>query len=85
MLKRMRTTLVLEDSIFEKAKSHAFETGITLSDLVSLALKSLLMREASQTQKKKKKVTLSTYGTPGGKFLTLQKMAELRDGGYDVI
>lgn len=81
----MRTTLVLEDSIFEKAKRYAFETDTTLSDLASLALKSFLMREACQTPKKKKKVTLSTYGTPGGNFLTLQEMAELRDGGCDVI
>ena len=81
----MRTTLVLEDSIFEKAKRRAFETGTTLSELTSLALKSLLMREASQAKKKKKKITISTYGKPGGKFLTLEEMAELRDGGYDVI
>lgn len=81
----MRTTLVLEDSVFEKAKKYAFEKGITLSDLTSLALKCFLMREASQTQKKKKKITLPTYGNSGGKSLTLEEMAELRDGGYEVI
>ena len=85
MLLYMRTTLVLEDSIFEKAKRRAFETGTTLSELTSLALKSLLMREASHTAKKKKKYSLPTFGTPGGKFLTLEEMAELRDGGYDII
>ncbi|MCX6958181.1 MAG: hypothetical protein NT164_06565 [Verrucomicrobiae bacterium] len=82
----MRTTLVLEDSVFEKAKRYAFEKGTTLSELTSLALNSLLMREASHVnKKKKKKYTLPTYGTPGGKFLTLEEMAELRDEGYEVI
>lgn len=80
----MRTTLVLENSIFEQAKRYAFESGMTLSELTSLALKSLLMREANKT-KKKKKITLPTFGEPGGKTLNLEEIAQLRDGGYDVI
>ena len=79
MLPCMRTTLVLEDSIFEKAKRRAFETGTTLSELTSLALKSLLMKQASQVDKKKKRITISTYGEPGGKALSLEEIAQLRD------
>lgn len=81
----MRTTLVLDDSVFEKAKQRAFEMGVTLSEFTSLALKSLLMREAHQKQEKKKKITLPTWGSPGEKTLSLEEMAELRDVGYDVI
>jgi len=81
----MRTTLVLQDSVFEKAKRHAFEKGTTLSELTSLALNSLLMREASHVNKKKKKIILPTHGVPGGKTLSLEEMAELRDGGYEVV
>jgi len=79
----MRTTLVLEDSIFEKAKRRAFETGTTLSELTSLALKSLLMREANQTQKKKKRIVLPTYGEPGVKRdFSPEMLAAIRDEGY---
>lgn len=79
----MRTTLVLEDSVFEKAKRRAFETGTTLSELTSLALNSLLMREASHVKKKKKKkYTLPTYGEPGVKRdFSAQELAALRDEG----
>ena len=82
MLLDMRTTLILEDSVFEKAKRRAFETGTTLSELTSLALKSLLMREASHVNKKKKIITISTFGEPGVKRdFSVQELAALRDEG----
>lgn len=82
MLLHMRRTLILEDTIFEKAKRRAFKTGTSLSKLTSLALNSLLMNEVSQVNKKKKQIMISTYGEPGVKRdFSVQELAALRDEG----
>ena len=42
MLRRMRTTLVLDDRLLRLARRRAVERGLTLSDLVNEALRSVL-------------------------------------------
>ena len=42
----MRTTLVLDDSVFEKAKKKSSELGMTLSELTTTALRNFLFVKA---------------------------------------
>ena len=80
MLIQMRTTLVLEDTVFEKAKRRAAEINMTLSELTSLALKTLLMKQASV--KKNPPIKLPTYGVKGKKVdFSPIALAALRDEG----
>ena len=76
----MRTTLVLEDTVFEKAKRRAAEVGMTLSELTSLALKTLLMKQASA--KKNPPIKLPTYGVKGEKILSDAEIIRLRDEDF---
>ena len=39
MIIRMRTTIVIEDDLFQLAKRRAAETGRTLSDIIGAALR----------------------------------------------
>ena len=80
MLIRMRTTLVLDDSVFEKAKRKAFEIGITLSEFTSLALRALMMKQVQS--KKTASISLPTYGVKGEKILTDVEIKRLRDEDY---
>ncbi len=83
MLICMRTTLVLDDSVFEKAKLKAFEMGMTLSELTSLALKSLIMKEAHP--KRTSLIKLPTYGVKGEKILTDADIKQFRDEDYFIL
>jgi len=83
MLMCMRTTLVLDDFIFEKAKRKAFEMGVTLSEFTSLALKSLIMKEAHP--KRASLIKLPTYGVKGEKMLTDADIKRFRDEDYFIL
>ena len=42
MIIRMRTTLIVDDALLRKAKEHAARRGVSLSELVTQALRDLL-------------------------------------------
>lgn len=63
MLIHMRTTLILEDSLFQAARKLAAEQQTTLSALVNDALRQLV----SQPGRARKKVVLPTFGAPAKK------------------
>ena len=48
MLIYMRTTLVLDDGLVRKARKRAADAGLTLSELVNLALRNQLVRPEAQ-------------------------------------
>ena len=83
MLIHMRTTLVLDDSVFEKAKRTAFEMGITLSEFTSLALRTLMMKQVHP--KKATPIKLPTYGVKGEKILTDEEIKRFRDEDYFIL
>lgn len=83
MIIRMRTTLVLNDSIFEKAKQSAFEMGMTLSEFTTLALRTLMMKQADH--KKSTPIKLPTYGVKGEKILTDAEIKRFRDEDYFIL
>jgi hypothetical protein len=45
----MRTTLVIDDALLRQAKQHAAGRGMSLSELVSVALRSALARAEHAT------------------------------------
>ena len=57
----MRTTLVIDDQLFRKAKAQAARRGITLSELVAQALRSQLVEPAAQHAL----FVMPTYGQRG--------------------
>jgi hypothetical protein len=62
MLIRMRTTLVIDDSVLRRAKEQAARRGVTLGQFVTEALRSLLAaRPAAQRRFK-----MATYGGSSG-------------------
>ena len=83
MLIHMRTTLVLDDSVFEKAKHKAFEMRMTLSEFTSLALNALMMKQSYS--KKTAPIKLPTYGVKGEKILTDADIKRLRDEDYFIL
>jgi len=78
MLFCMRTTLVIEDSLFHKAKKRAVESGTTLSDLANSALRVFLMGTSAREEQP---FMMPVFGS-GKKFhQTPADFAKLRDEG----
>ncbi len=60
MIIRMRTTLIIDDEVLRRAKRQAAERNMTLSDLVSDALRASLARAAVVAPP----FSMITYGDP---------------------
>lgn len=76
----MRTTLVLDDSVFEKAKKKSSELGMTLSELTTAALRNFLFsKEYSKQEKTPFKMV--TFGTDQRIHQTPEELAKMRDEG----
>jgi hypothetical protein len=76
----MKTSLVLDDTIFNEAKKESLRTGRTLSQVVSAW--AALGRETLKAQKSKKKVTFTPLNLGAQKIdLSSRKewMSELED------
>jgi antitoxin component of RelBE/YafQ-DinJ toxin-antitoxin module len=79
MLFRMRTTLVIDDHVLAEAKRQAINTGLTLSELTTMAL-----RDALRTRDRpihQAPFSLPTYGSGTRQTTSTQEIAELRDAG----
>ena len=80
MYARMRTTLVLDDSVFEKAKKKSSELGMTLSDLTTAALRNFLFSKERSNQEKTP-FKMMTFGTDQRIHQSPEELAKLRDEG----
>jgi len=79
MYSYMRTTLILEDSVFRKAKKRALEAGTTLSDLTNTALRHFL---AARSQAKETPFVMPVFrGAAGQCHQSPADLARLRDEG----
>lgn len=74
----MRTTLILEDSVFQKAKKRAVEVGTTLSDLTNSALRHFL---AEQPLRDEAPFVMPVFGGGGKCHQTPAELSKLRDEG----
>jgi hypothetical protein len=77
----MRTTLVLDDPIFEKAKKKSAELGVTLSQLTTTALRSFLFSRGEPGTSKPRFVMPTIGGDLGSIHQTSEELAKLRDEG----
>ena len=64
MLSSMRSTVVIEDELFKKAKQRAAERGTTLSDLVNQALRESLAKPETAAPP----FRMTTFGDPKTKL-----------------
>ena len=80
MYECMRTTLVLDDSVFEKAKKKSSELGMTLSELTTAALRNFLFSK-ERTNQERTPFKMVTFGTDQKVHQTPEELAELRDEG----
>ena len=80
MYECMRTTLVLDDSVFERAKKKSSELGMTLSELTTTALRNFLFSKERSNQEKMT-FKMMTFGTDQRMHQTPEELAKLRDEG----
>jgi hypothetical protein len=76
----MRTTLVLDDPIFEKAKKKSVEMGVTLSELTTAALRDFLFTR-SEPLAHRKQFLMPVVGEAENIHQDPQELARLRDEG----
>ncbi len=78
MYSHMRTTLIIEDSVFQKAKKQAMEAGTTLSDLTNSALRHFL---ASKSVSEDLPFVMPVFGGGEKCHQTPGELAKLCDEG----
>ena len=78
MYECMRTTLVLDDPIFEKAKKKSAEMGVTLSELTTTALRNLLYSKGDE-ERIRERFIMPVVGEEQEVHQTPQELARLRD------
>lgn len=79
MLACMRTTLVIDDHVFMDAKRHAVETGMTVSELTTLALREVLRKRHDPPPQAR--FSIPTFGAGPRRDTSARQLAELRDQG----
>jgi hypothetical protein len=79
MYGHMRTTLILDDQLFRRAKREAGDKGATLSELVNTALRNYFF--SKPTEGNRSAFTMPVYGEPLHFHQTTEHLAELRDEG----
>lgn len=80
MYARMRTTLVLDDPIFEKAKKKSAEMGVTLSQLTTTALRNFLYSPPG-SERPRERFVMPVIGEEEAVYQSPQELARLRDEG----
>ena len=77
----MRTTLVLDDQLFRRAKREAGNSGTTLSDLVNTALRKHLLSTLHDEARAMPRFSMPVYGEATGIHQTPRDLSDLRDEG----
>ncbi len=80
MYASMRTTLVLDDQLFRRAKREAVSAGTTLSEFVNAALRKHLFGERHR-QSEKGAFSMPVFGEPASLHQNPEQLAVLRDDG----
>lgn len=76
----MRTTLVLDDSVFQKAKKKSTELGMTLSELTTTALRNFLFTKEG-AENRKGTFRMATFGSRESIHQSPEELSHLRDEG----
>ena len=77
----MRTTLVLDEQLFRRAKREASAAGTTLSEMVNTALRHYLLGQR-QPKLERTKFSMPVFGqSQTAPHYTPEEIASLRDDG----
>ena len=79
MYVHMRTTLILEEQLFRKAKKEAVAAGTTLSEMVNTALRKYLMGGGKKVGKTS--FLMPVFGEDKPWHQTPAQLAAMRDEG----
>lgn len=79
MITGVRTTLVIDDHVLMEAKRHAVETGMTVSELTTLALREALRRRHDLPPQAR--FSIPTFGAGPRHDTSARQLAEIRDQG----
>jgi hypothetical protein len=79
MVIRMRTTVIIDDHVLKEAKRRALETGMSLSDLTTMALREILRKGHHPSPPSR--FSLPTYGAGTKRASSAREIADLRDEG----
>ena len=80
MYASVRTTLVLDDQLFRRAKREAVSAGTTLSEFVNAALRKYLFGERHR-QREERTFSMPVFGEPASLHQTPEQLSALRDDG----
>jgi hypothetical protein len=80
MLILVRTTLIIDDYVLKEAKRQAIQSGMTLSELTTMALRETL-RQRYRSPSARSIFTMPTYGSSAKQSSSPEEIAELRDEG----
>jgi len=80
MYAHMRTTLVLEDGLFKKAKREAVAAGTTLSEVMNTALRKHLSG-VGKKEERKTSFLMPVFGEEKPFHQTPAQLAAMRDEG----
>jgi hypothetical protein len=76
----MRTTLILDDQLFRRAKREAGDRGATLSELVNTALRNYFFIN-KPSERNQSNFKMPVFGETLHFHQTTEQLAELRDEG----
>lgn len=76
-MSNMKTSLVLEDSLYNKAKQAALKTGKSISEIISLWAR--IGMEASNTKKRSKNPILNTVDLGDTSLIDLSSRRDWMD------
>ena len=76
----MRTTLILDDQLFRRAKREAGDRGATLSELVNTALRNYFF-SYKPSEATRPAFSMPVFGEPLDLHQTPEQLAALRDEG----
>jgi hypothetical protein len=75
----VRTTLIIDDHVFKEAKRRALDSGMSLSELTTMALREALRdRDAPG---RRGAFAMPTHGSGSRRTLSPDEVATLRDDG----
>lgn len=75
----MRTTLIIDDHVFKEAKRLAVDTGVSLSEFTTMALREAL--RGRETAGRRGVFTMPTYGSGIAQTTLPDEIATLREDG----
>jgi hypothetical protein len=79
MIISMRTTLIIDSHVLKEAKRRALESGLSLSELTTMALRETLRKREQPPYRSR--FSMPTYGSGAKRASSPREIAGFRDEG----